>query len=71
MKVFKQLNDGRMPDDYELALFRKYVPAPVKEALMDPYLSADEHQTRLTMRLIESAPTLKRKELIERVRRGT
>ena len=69
MKVFKQLNDGRMPDDYELALFRKYVPAPVKEALMDPYLSADEHQTRLTMRLIESAPTLKRKELIERVRR--
>ena len=69
MKVFKQLNDGRMPDDYELALFRKYVPAPVKEALIDPYLSSDEHQTRLTMRLIESAPTLKRKELIERIRR--
>ncbi len=69
MKVFKQLNDGRMPDDYELALFRKYVPAPVKEALIDPYLSSDEHQTRLTMRLIESSPTLKRKELIERIRR--
>lgn len=69
VKVFKQLNDGRMPEDYELALFRKYVPAPVKEALIDPYLSSDEHQTRLTMRLIESAPTLKRQELIERVRR--
>lgn len=69
VKVFKQLNDGRRPEDYELALFRKYVPAPVKEALIDPYLSSDEHQTRLTMRLIESAPTLKRQELIERVRR--
>lgn len=69
VKVFKQLNDGRRPEDYELALFRKYVPAPVKEALIDPYLSSDEHQTRLTMRLIESAPTLKRQELIESVRR--
>ena len=23
MKIFKQLNDGRMPEDYELALLRK------------------------------------------------
>lgn len=67
MKVIKQLNDGLMPDDYELALLRKYVPEDVKEALLDPYLSPDGDQTRLTMRLIESAPTLKRKELIERI----
>ena len=58
-----------MPDDYELALLRKYVPANVKEALLDPYLSPEADQTRLTMRLIESAPTLKRKELIERIQR--
>ncbi|MYF23966.1 MAG: MMPL family transporter, partial [Nitrospira sp. SB0678_bin_10] len=69
MKVIKQLNDGLMPDDYELALLRKYVPQDVKEALIDPYLSPDGDQTRLTMRLIESAPTLKRKELIERIQR--
>ena len=68
MKVIKQLNDGLMPDDYELALLRKYVPGDVKKALLDPYLSPDGNQTRLTMRLIESAPTLKRKELIERIR---
>ena len=67
MKVIKQLNDGLMPDDYELALLRKYVPKDVKKALLDPYLSPDGDQTRLTMRLIESAPTLKRKELIERI----
>jgi len=67
MKVIKQLNDGLMPDDYELTLLRKYVPEDVKNALLDPYLSPDGDQTRLTMRLIESAPTLKRKELIERI----
>ena len=68
-KVLKQLNDGRMPEDYELALLRKYVPEDVKKAVLDPYLSPDATQTRLTMRLIESAPTLKRKELIERIQR--
>lgn len=68
MKVFKQLNDGRMPEDYELALLRKYVPEKVKEALIDPYLREDGNQIRITMRLIESTPELKRKELIERIR---
>ncbi|MYG41298.1 MAG: MMPL family transporter [Nitrospira sp. SB0677_bin_15] len=68
-KVLKQMNDGRMPDDYKLALIRKYMPEDVKKAMLDPYLSPDGNQTRLTMRLIESAPTLKRKELIERIQR--
>jgi predicted RND superfamily exporter protein len=69
MKVFKQLNDGQMPEDYELALLRKYIPEQVRKALIDPYLREDGNQIRITMRLIESAPTLKRKELIEKIHR--
>ena len=69
MKVFKQLNDGQMPEDYELALLRKHIPEQIKEALIDPYLREDGNQIRITMRLIESAPTLKRKELIEKIRK--
>ena len=68
MKVFLQLNDGRMPDDYELAVLRKWVPEDVKKTLINPYLSEDGNQTRITMRLIESAPTLKRKELIHKIK---
>ena len=68
MKVFLQLNDGRMPDDYELAVLRKRVPEDVKRALIDPYLSEDGNQTRIIMRLIESAPMLKRKELIHKIK---
>jgi predicted RND superfamily exporter protein len=68
MKVFLQLNDGRMPEDYELAVLRKRIPKEVKNALIDPYLSEDGNQTRITMRLIESAPTLKRKELINHIK---
>ncbi|MCA9473368.1 MAG: MMPL family transporter [Nitrospirales bacterium] len=68
MKVFKQLNDQKIPEDYELALLRKWAPDSVKQALINPYLSPDGNQVRLTMRLIESAPTLNRKLLIEEIR---
>ncbi len=69
MKVFRQLNDGKMPDDYDLALIRKLIPADVKSALVSPYLSEDANQIRITMRLIDSDPTLKRKELLEKISR--
>ena len=67
MKLFKQLNDGKMPEDYELAILRKWAPETVKQALINPYLREDGNQIRITMRLIESAPTLNRKALINKI----
>ncbi len=68
MKVFKQLNDQKLPQDYELALLKKWAPENVKSALINPYLSSDGNQIRITMRLIESAPNLKRKALINQIK---
>lgn len=67
IKVYRQLNDGRMPDDFELAILRKLVPGKVKDTLIAPYLSDDANQVRITMRLIESDPALRRKALIEKI----
>ena len=67
-KILKQLNDDRTPDDFQLALIQKLMPADVKHALVSPYLSADGNQVRLVMRLIDSSPTLRRKTLIEHIR---
>jgi hypothetical protein len=39
----------------------------VREVLLDPYLSKDETQTRITLRVIDSDKNLNRKEFIERV----
>ena len=68
-KVLKHLNDGQTPDDYQLALIQKLMPEEVKETLVSPYLSEDGNQVRLVMRLIDSSPTLRRKALIERIKR--
>ena len=68
IKVFTQLDKGRKPDDYDLALIRKLMPENVKDALVNPYLSQDANQIHINMRLIESDPNLRRSDLIEKIR---
>jgi len=68
-KILKQLNDDQIPDDYQLELIQKRMPEEVKQALVSPYLSEDGNQIRLVMRLIDSSPTLRRKTLIENIKR--
>jgi uncharacterized protein len=68
IKVFTQLDKGRKPDDYDLALIRKLMPEKVKDSLVNPYLSPDANQIHINMRLIESDPTLRRSQLIEKIR---
>jgi predicted RND superfamily exporter protein len=68
IKVFTQLDKGRKPDDYDLALIRKLMPENVKDSLVNPYLSKDANQVHINMRLIESDPTLRRSQLIEKIR---
>lgn len=69
IKVFTQLDKGRKPDDYDLALIRKLMPENVKASLVNPYLSQDANQIHINMRLIESNPNLRRSDLIEKIRR--
>ncbi len=69
MKIIKLINDGEMPDDYDLALIRKLLPDEVNRTMVKPYLSDDANQVRMTMRIVEAEPTLKRKDLIEKIRK--
>ena len=69
VKVFTQLDKGRKPDDYDLALIRKLMPDNVKDSLVNPYLSQDANQIHINMRLIESNPNLRRSDLIEKIRK--
>ena len=68
IKVFTQLDNGRKPDDYDLALIRKLMPNNVKDSLVNPYLSQDANQVHINMRLIESDPSLRRSQLIKKIR---
>ncbi|MGV7220376.1 MAG: efflux RND transporter permease subunit [Nitrospinales bacterium] len=68
-KVVKLLSEGKTPDDYDMALYRKLLPQNVQESFVHPYLSKDANQIRIVMRIEETDPTLNRGELIEKIRR--
>ena len=67
-KVANDLN-GRKVNDFELALMRNLFPEEIKDFLLKPYLAADIGQTRITMRVKETDPDLRRDDVVKEVRR--
>ena len=68
LKVIRFLNNDRVPDDFDLAIYRKIIPADARKQFLDPYLSKDANQIRLTMRIEETDPSLNRGELIDKIK---
>lgn len=65
----EKLNGG--PLSYvQLMLLSSFVPENLRSQLIKPYLSADGNQLRISIRVIDSDPTLQRNELIERISTG-
>jgi len=67
-QVASDLN-GRKLNDFELAIMRQALPVEITDLLLKPYLSAEIEQTRISVRVKETDPNLRRAELIEKVRR--
>ena len=61
------LNDDEPLSDLQVGAIKSSLSKEVREVLLDPYLSKDETQTRITLRVIDSDKNLNRKEFIERV----
>ena len=59
--IIKNLND------LELALLRSVLPDDIKETLLYSYINADDSRVRISARVLESAETLNRKELLEKI----
>lgn len=65
-KVGKHINGGL--NDFELTLLGNNLPQNVKSVLVSPYIADEGNQTRVTMRIKDSYPGLKRAELVERMK---
>jgi predicted RND superfamily exporter protein len=61
------LNDNEPLTDLQVGAIKDSLSKKVREVLLDPYLSSDEEQTRITLRVIDSDKKLNRKEFIDRV----
>ncbi|MBY4677710.1 efflux RND transporter permease subunit [Marinobacterium arenosum] len=68
--LYQVLQDvaGEDIDDFQLALLRRNLPARVDELLVQPFLSPDGREARITVRVMETSRTLQRDALIKQVR---
>ena len=60
---------GEELDGLMLALFYTKLPDEVRESLIDPYVSVPDSEARVLARVLDSQPDLRRKELLESMRR--
>ena len=68
LQMMRQLNEDKPLDNIMLSIIYKKLPAKIKKSLFDPYISEDGNQVRFTMRVFESDISLRRNELLKKMR---
>ena len=67
LRLAEDLNQGEEFDAFELAVINKKLPQEIKEQLIDPYISIDDNEARINMRILDSLPDLRRKQFLEQI----
>ncbi len=69
MRLITMLNNDEPLDGFGLAVMYERMPPELRELLFDPYISADGHQVRFDIRVIDSDPNLSRDALLRQIER--
>ncbi len=69
LRLAEELNKGDAFDTFELAVINKKMPVAIKRALIDPYISIEHDEARVSVSILDSLPDLRREELLERIDR--
>ncbi|TVS15518.1 MAG: RND family transporter [Gammaproteobacteria bacterium] len=68
--IAMDFNDGEPLGGAELAFVIGAVPVEFQEALLAPYASPSANEARISIRMIDSDPNLKRNEFLQRIEHG-
>jgi predicted RND superfamily exporter protein len=67
IRLAESLNEGNEFGAFELNVLYKRIPAALKAAVVFPFLSIENDEARVSIRIIDSLPDLRRKELLEQI----
>lgn len=65
----EKLNGGPL-SYFQLMLLSSFLPQDLRTQLVSPYLSDDGNQLRISLRVVDSDPTLKRNEFLQEIEQG-
>lgn len=66
IRVGEEINKAEF-SSIELAIIYKNLPDILKDAMFDPYVSFDDNEARISIRIRDSLKDLRRKELLEQI----
>jgi predicted RND superfamily exporter protein len=67
MSILTEANDGQALNGFFLNIVRGQIPNSAKQHVLDPYISEDNGQLRMVIRIRESNKELERGKLIEKI----
>jgi predicted RND superfamily exporter protein len=67
VRMIERTQGGKSLDSVELALLFNQLPDKLRQLLVTPYVSIENNQMRLAVRILDSDPALKRNELIKQI----
>ena len=67
LRTGEAINDNEEFTPFELEVLYKKIPDDMRVQLIDPYISIEDNEARISMRILDSLPDLRRKELLEKI----
>jgi len=67
VRVAEDLNKGQEFDAFQLNVIYKRMPYVLRAAMIDPYVSTIDDEARISTRIYDSMPNLRRGELLKRI----
>ncbi|MFL1483803.1 RND family transporter [Marinobacter sp. LN3S78] len=68
LRLLSDVNGGAPLDAMQVAFVPAFLPDDLKPILLTPYINEEHHQARISVRLIDSLPELRRDELLKEIR---
>ena len=67
LKVAKQLNNNKPLETLEIGIFYSKIPDTIKKEVIDPYISIEDNEARISLRIKDSDKNLRRNDLIKKI----
>ena len=67
LEVAKQLNDGKTLETLEIGVLYSKLPETIKQEIIDPYISINDNEARISIRVKDSDKKLRRNDLINKI----
>ena len=67
VRVAEDLYDGKKLQALEMGVLYTKIPDSIKKEIIDPYISINKNEARISLRIIDSKEDLRRNELIKKI----